>query len=61
MDLVIQDLEREVLGKLDFRLPFYFKYMGDILTAVPKTAIDTIIDKFNAYHPRLQFSGNRRG
>jgi len=44
-DLVIQGLEREVLGKLDFRLPFYFKYVVDILTAVPKTAINSIVDK----------------
>jgi len=44
-DLVIQDLEREVLRKLDFRLPFYFRYVDDILTAVPKTTIDSIVDK----------------
>jgi len=48
-DLVIQDLEREV--KLDFRLPFYFRYVDNILTAVPKIAIDSIVDKFNAHHP----------
>jgi len=52
-DLVIQDLEREVLGKLDFRLPFYFRYVNDILTAVSKTAIDSIVDQFNVHHPRL--------
>jgi len=46
---------REVLGKLDFRLPFYFRYVDNILTAVPKTAIDSIVDKFNEHHPRLQF------
>jgi len=45
-----------VLRKLDFRLPFYFKYVDDILTAVLKTAIDSIVDKFNVHHPRLQFT-----
>jgi len=45
-----------VLGKLDFRLPFYFRYIDDILTPVPKTAIDSIVEKFNAHHPRLQFT-----
>jgi len=55
-ELVIQDVEREFLGKLDFRLLFYFRYVDDILTAVPKTAIDSIVDKFNAHHPRLQFT-----
>jgi len=61
-DLINQDLKREELRKIDFRLPFYFKYVDDILTAVPKTAIDSIVDKFNAHHPRLQFHiGNRRG
>jgi len=61
VDLVIQDLKREVLGKLDFRLSFYFRYVDDILTAVPKTAIDNIVDKFNAHHPRLQFTVEIRG
>jgi len=44
-----------VLGKLNFKLPFYFIY-DDILTAIPKIAIDSIVDKFNAHHPRLQFT-----
>jgi len=56
VDLVIQDLEREVLGKLDFRLSFYFRYVDDILTTVSKTAIDSIVEKFNAHHPRLQLT-----
>jgi len=30
--------------------------VDDILTAVLKTAIDNIIDKFNAHHPRLQLT-----
>jgi len=30
--------------------------VNGIITAVPKTAIDTIVDKFNAHHPRLQFT-----
>jgi len=45
-----------VLGKLDFRLTFYFKYVDNILTTVPKTAIDSIVDKFNTHHPCLQFT-----
>jgi len=47
-----------VLRKLDFKLSFYFRYVDDILTAFPKTAIDSIVDKllFNAHHPRLQFT-----
>jgi len=43
-----------MLGKLDFRLPFYFKYVDDILTAVSKIVIDSIVDQFNAHYPRLQ-------
>jgi len=60
-NLIIRDLEREVLGKLDFRLSFYFRYVDDILTAAPKTAFDSIVDKFNAYHPSLQFTVEIRG
>jgi len=50
-----------VVGKLDFRLPFYFRYVDDILTAVPKTAIDSIVDNYNAHHPRLQFTVEKGG
>jgi len=52
--IVIQDLEREMLGKLDFKLPFYFIYVHDTLTA--EIATDSIVDKFNAHHSRLQFT-----
>jgi len=45
-----------VQGKLDFRLSFYFIHVDDILTAVPEIAIDSIVDNFNAHHPRLQFT-----
>jgi len=29
--------------------------VDDILTAIPKIAIDSIVDQFNAHHLRLQF------
>ncbi|XP_046492442.2 uncharacterized protein [Neodiprion pinetum] len=55
-DLVMEDLETSCINNLDFDLPFYFRYVDDILTAVPKEKIDHTLNTFNRYHPRLQFT-----
>lgn len=33
-DIVLQDLEKETLNSLDFSLPFYYRYMDNIILAV---------------------------
>ena len=55
-DLVMQDLENRALQTLTFTLPFYCRYVDDVAMAAPKDSIDTILNVFNAYHPRLQFT-----
>jgi len=55
-DIVMQDLEREVLGAFDFEIPFYHRYVDDIVLAVPTPCIDFVFNKFNSIHPRLQFT-----
>lgn len=34
-DIVMQDLEEKVLHSIDFRLPFYYRYVDDIIIATP--------------------------
>ena len=62
-DLVLQDLETEVLSTFDFQVPFFLRHVDDIATAVPRDMVNFILDKFNSFHPRLQFTieiGNER-
>ena len=44
-DIVLEDLEKKCIASLPFRLPFYFRYVDDIITAVPANEIDTIRDE----------------
>ena len=55
-DLVLQDLETVVLGTFDFHVPFYFRYVDDIALAIPSDKVNFILESFNAFHPRLQFT-----
>jgi len=34
-DIVMQDLERVVLETFDFDIPFYYRYVDDIMLTVP--------------------------
>jgi len=51
----MQDLEKEVLETFEFDIPFYYRYVDDIVLAIPTSKIDSIFNKFNSIHPRLQF------
>jgi len=60
-DIVMQDLENNVLNSVDFPIPIFYRYVDDILLAVPVEKIDFILNKFNSFHPRLQFTLERGG
>jgi hypothetical protein len=48
-------VENNVLNMLiDFRSLFYFRYADDIITAVPKSQVQSVITRFNAFHKRIQ-------
>jgi len=51
----MQDLEKEVLETFEFDTPFYYRYV-DIMLAVPTSKIDSVFNKFNSIHLRLQFT-----
>ena len=39
-----------------FQLPFYYRYVDDIITAVPSNEIKTIQSIFNSYNHKIQFT-----
>jgi len=38
-DLVMQDLETKAIAMLGFQLPFYFRYVNDIMMVIPSDMI----------------------
>ena len=54
--IVMEDLEKTVFERLEFVVPFYFRYVDDTLLCVPLDKMQTIIDTFNDYHPRIKFT-----
>ncbi|XP_024885623.1 uncharacterized protein LOC112463443, partial [Temnothorax curvispinosus] len=55
-DIVMKDLEKRVLGALDFHLSFYKRYVDDIVMKIPKDNVQDVLDHFNSYHDRLNFT-----
>lgn len=55
-DLVLEILQDKVIQKLSFHLPYFFRYVDDINTAVPKNKKKDIVELFNKYDHRLQFT-----
>ncbi|XP_018376461.1 PREDICTED: uncharacterized protein LOC108769774 [Trachymyrmex cornetzi] len=55
-DLVLQDLEMKALSTLEFHLPLYVRYVDDVALAVPSEKTNAILEVFNSFHPRLQFT-----
>jgi len=54
-DLVLIDIEDTAINSLNISLPFYIRYVDDILLAAPSDSIKDILNTFNSFHPRLQF------
>lgn len=50
------NLESICLSKLKFRVPFFYRYVDDIITCVPTDKVNEIVDVFNDFHPRLKFT-----
>jgi len=47
-DLVLQDLELVAINNLPFHLPFYYRYVDDIILAAPSNSLDILLQSFNA-------------
>jgi len=48
-------MSKIVLNKLDFNIPFYFRYVNEIILLAPIDQISNIVECFNSFHNRLQF------
>ena len=59
-EMVMEDLERSVFERLGFVVPFYFRYVDDTLLCVPLDKLQTVIDTFNDYYPRIQITHERK-
>jgi len=55
-DIVLQDIEEAALSLLPTTLPFYVRYVDDILLAAPNNLLDKIAETFNSFHDRLKFT-----
>ncbi|XP_011860124.1 PREDICTED: uncharacterized protein LOC105557488 [Vollenhovia emeryi] len=55
-DIVLDDLESTCLNALDIEIPVFYRYVDDIFTIVPSDKINTILETFNSYHPKLKFT-----
>ena len=55
-NIVMVDLETELLASFDFVIPWYFRYVDDIILWVPQDKVDIVLYKINFYNPRLQFT-----
>ncbi|XP_037034404.1 uncharacterized protein LOC119073200 [Bradysia coprophila] len=55
-DLILEILEDEVIRKLGYKLPFFYRFVDDILTAVPVDKIQSTVQAFNKYNRNIQFT-----
>ena len=55
-DLVMNDLEVERLSNLNLTVPFYYRYVDDILLALPEGEVDRVLEVFNAKPYQIKFT-----
>ncbi|XP_071565721.1 uncharacterized protein [Temnothorax nylanderi] len=55
-DIVMDDLETHCISLLNFEIRVFLRYVDDIFAIVPKNSINVLLEVFNNYHPRLQFT-----
>ena len=52
----MNDLEIDFLNKLKFTPLAYYRYVDDIFASIPRNKLNTMLDAFNSYDDRLQFT-----
>lgn len=55
-DMVMEELEETVLSKLPFNVPFYDRFVDDIIAAIPEDETENTQKAFNANHRMIQFT-----
>ena len=54
--LAMEYAENQILNNLDFQILFYKRYVDDCLLAIPKGKEQQILNAFNSFHQKLQFT-----
>lgn len=54
--MVLEELENTIIPKLTYNIPFFYRYVDDCLTIIPENMQKDILNNFNSFHPRLQFT-----
>ncbi|XP_037040265.1 uncharacterized protein LOC119077188 [Bradysia coprophila] len=54
--MVMEDLEETTIKKLPFTIPFYKRYVDDIIVAIPENESQTMMNHFNNHHRNLKFT-----
>jgi len=55
-DLMTQNMECSIFKTLTIHVPFYYRYVDDIIIAAPNKHINKILCSFNSYHERIKFT-----
>ncbi|XP_045462556.1 uncharacterized protein LOC123672495 [Harmonia axyridis] len=55
-DIVMVKLQDYCLSRLPFSVPIFKRYVDDIFTSVPVNTEQLVLDTFNSFHPKLQFT-----
>jgi len=59
-DLILQRFESSILNNLTYKPTFYYRYVDDIVLAVPLSHLNSLLEKFNSFHRRLKFTMKMR-
>jgi hypothetical protein len=54
--IVMNVLLRYVLNKLPFEVPFCYRFVDDLLLAIPADQVETTVDTFNSYNGFIKFT-----
>jgi predicted GIY-YIG superfamily endonuclease len=55
-NMVLEDLEEQVLKNVSVKPLFYYRYVDDVICALPENKIEEFNERLNSYHRRLQFT-----
>lgn len=55
-DIVMSELQNNCIEKLSFDLPFFKRYVDDIITMVPEGKEGETLNVFNSYNKNIQFT-----
>ncbi|XP_071580549.1 uncharacterized protein [Temnothorax nylanderi] len=55
-DITLQDIEEKAIPLLPFHVTVFRRYVDDVIMAAPPEFFDRILQIFNSFHQRLQFT-----